>query len=381
MIDVRKATRQDLKRHNRSTLLRAVVYGLADNRAALAQITGLAKPTVSDLISELITEGFLIERGTGEAAENGGKRPRLLEFVPAARQVIGVSIDAHQITGVLADLSGRIVAEHIARLDGTRVIDILIDAINGLIAQLDAPLLCIGVGVPGVVDSERGIVEHCAPLGWRHLPLAEQLSAVLHCPVTVANNTELAALAQFAFRSGEIDRSHNLITILVNSTAEIGVALRGAYYHHGGDIGGLRLTPTSAPLHETLSWAAIQHHAADLRASYPATMLPERDLTIVHLRYAAINDDPLAWCLIDELAEALATVTAWAIMLLHPHHVSLAGEIAELGAPLLDRLRAKTTALLAPETVDAVTFSLADDARLSAVGALAHAIHQKLDIL
>jgi predicted NBD/HSP70 family sugar kinase len=381
MTDVRKATRQDLKRHNRATLLRAIVYGLADNRAALAQITGLAKPTVSDLIGELIAEGFLIERGTGEAAENGGKRPRLLEFVPSARQVIGVSIDAGRVTGVLADLSGRIVAEHRARLDGTPVIDILTDAINGLIAQLDAPLLCIGVGVPGVVDSERGIVEHSAALDWRRVDLADRLAAALGCPVSVGNNTELAALAQFAFRGGERDNAHNLVTILVNSSTEIGVALRGAHYHHGGDIGGLRALPSGRSLAHALTWAAIQQRARELSPSYPATTLLLDDLSPLSVRYAAANGDALAGCLIDELVSALALVTAWTIMLLHPQHVVLAGEIAELGADLVARLRAQLAAHIGTDIVDGVTFSWTEDAHISAIGAAAHAIHRELEVL
>ena len=78
----KKATREQLKRHNRQLLLRAVYYDLADNRAALAQMTGLAKPTVSDLIAELMEEGLLEEGGLGESTDIGGKRPTLIKFVP-----------------------------------------------------------------------------------------------------------------------------------------------------------------------------------------------------------------------------------------------------------------------------------------------------------
>ena len=66
-----KATREQIRQHNRQLLLRAVYTGLADNRAALAVETGLAKPTVSDLIGELIAEGLLVESGRGESS--GGK--------------------------------------------------------------------------------------------------------------------------------------------------------------------------------------------------------------------------------------------------------------------------------------------------------------------
>ena len=106
-----KATHNALKRHNRLLLLRAVSEGEADNRAALAQVTGLAKPTVSDLISELLEEGLLIEIGHGEAGESGGKRPILLRFAPDSRQVIGVSIGSQRVRAVLSNLEGRVIAD------------------------------------------------------------------------------------------------------------------------------------------------------------------------------------------------------------------------------------------------------------------------------
>jgi DNA-binding IclR family transcriptional regulator len=69
---VKKATHEQLKRHNRQLLLRTVYWEGISNRAALAQATGLAKPTVSDLISELIEDGLLVEGGHGESTDSGG---------------------------------------------------------------------------------------------------------------------------------------------------------------------------------------------------------------------------------------------------------------------------------------------------------------------
>jgi DNA-binding IclR family transcriptional regulator len=58
-MNARKATRTQLRRHNRLLILRAIYAGEADNRAALAQATGLAKPTVSELVTELIESGLV----------------------------------------------------------------------------------------------------------------------------------------------------------------------------------------------------------------------------------------------------------------------------------------------------------------------------------
>ncbi|MCA9913872.1 MAG: ROK family transcriptional regulator, partial [Anaerolineae bacterium] len=100
----KKATRAGVKETNRRLILRSVFTGSATSRAAIAQETKLAKPTVSELVGELIDEGLLEEGGRGESTESGGKRPRLLHFRHSARQIIGVSITSVRAHGVLADL-------------------------------------------------------------------------------------------------------------------------------------------------------------------------------------------------------------------------------------------------------------------------------------
>lgn len=377
-----KATHEQLKRHNWQLLLRAVYSGSVNNRAALAQATGLAKPTVSDLISELIAEGFLEEGGTGESTESGGKRPRLLEFRPQARQVIGVSVDAHVIAAVLSNLSGQIMAQHMADVGRQDLLVLIEGVINGLVAQLDAPLLCISVGVPGLVDKARGIVEMSSVLGWRDVPLAEHLSAKYDVPVYIGNNTELAALSQIAFAAASSTQSNHarsLVTVLMNDSVEVGIALDGIAYHGGSDIGCLRLAGTER-LDSLLGWQAV--HARAIELIEPDSHLANSPLNYLYIRHAADHNDKAALKLYDELAGHLAQVFAWVIGLLRPDRVSLVGPIADLGDKLMRLIASKVEYILLPELVSHVRFSLADDAqRLSAHGAVAQALRNELGIL
>ncbi len=381
-----KATREQLRRHNQQMLLRTIYYGLADNRAALAQETGLAKPTVSDLIAELIDEGLLIESGRGESTEGGGKRPTLIKFVPEARQIIGISMEANQGFGVLSNLNGQVLAQHTAdfnTVQGENAVALLKEVINGLLAQLDAPLLCIGVGVSGLVDSETGIVRQSDHFGWADLPLQAILTREYGVPVYVGNTTELTAIAQFAFGIERDDEARNLVTVRVSRSVEVGVAWGDAAYHHGGSIDSLSLRDgdTRRPIETLLSWEAVQQRVLDLRAAFPDSLLPLHDVSYLHVRYAAANGDSAAAQLIDELTELLAQVMAWIIALLRPNHISLAGSIVNLGRPFLDGVAARTEAYLSPKLVGAVTFSLAYSANLSAIGAVAHALQMELDVI
>jgi len=387
-MEVRKATRQDLKRHNRLSLLRAVYYGLADNRAALAVATGLTKPTVSELAAELIAEGFLVEGGIGGSTEMGGKPPRLLNFVSDARQVIGVSVDGLEVRAILVNLKGQSVAEHTAPLDGktgAEAVTILIETINGLVAQLDAPLLAVSVGVPGVVDSEAGIVKRSPLLAWYDLALADTLFAQYDCPAYIANNTELAALGQVARGNADTREDHNRVTLLINGTVEVGVTVQGAVYHRGGDIGAMRYLPhgrtDAIPLADVLGWRAVEYRAQELRRDYPNTRLPATGLTYLHIRHAAGLKDPAAELLLDELAAVLSIAVVWSIALLRPHTIVLAGQVADLGDLLIARLRYHAAERLSIDDIAAVHFTLASGLNLSARGAVVMAVHNELEIL
>lgn len=386
----RKATRTQVRRHNRLLILRAIYAGEANNRAALAGVTGLAKPTVSELVTELIEQGLVEEGGQGESSEAGGKRPTLLRFVPEARQVIGVSVDAHAVHAVLVNLDGAVVAEHEALLDGSLgedAFDVLVSAINGMIAQLDAPLLCIGVGVQGFVDSQAGLVVRSSTLGWRRLPLVERLNVRYQKPAYVANNTELTALAQHTLGELPSGSADTLVTVRVDETVEVGMTLRGGEVHHGGEIGGLLLSGPGPNgeferrrIEDRLKWATIAGRAAALKAERPDSILPENGLTFMHIRYAMAQGDAAASALYDEIAAVLADTMAWTVALLDPDHVVLAGAISDLGTPLLERVEAETRALLSADRLYA-QFSLAEGENLSALGAAAEAIQAELGIL
>lgn len=382
-----KATREQLKRHNRLLLLRAVSAGLADNRAALANETGLAKPTVSDLIAEMIDEGFLVESGRGESTDSGGKRPTLLQFVPDARQVIGVSLAEGRIAGVLCNLAGQVQTQHYADLNdirGSDALTLLDEVINGLRAQLDAPLLCIGIGIPGVVDASRGLVVYSTELDWQQLALCDQLERTHGVPVYAGNSAELTALGQFAFGLNRDERIRNLVTVMVNDSIELGVTLERVAYHHGADISPLRLLlpdDSAGRLHSRLGWAAVARRAGELRRMHPKSLLPADGLTYMHIRYAVLNHDPAAVELANELATVLGQVFGWIIAMLRPDHLTLAGPIAELGEGFLEMVKAYTATLLITELMEPVTFSLAASEHLTAIGAAALALQRELDIL
>lgn len=361
-----KATHEQLKRHNRQLLLRAVVSGLASSRAALAQLTGLAKPTVSDLIAQLLDEGFLIEGEFGEAGETGGKRPRLLEFVPDARQIIGASIGAEGVTAVLANLNGDISAAHRAELRGATgdaALDVLQQALNGLIAQLDAPLLCIGVGVAGIVDTGRGVVVESDTLQWRDRAIVPILEAQFGVPVYAGNITEMATRAQ----ANSSSPSQRLVTLFINGGVEFGMVLDGAH-SFGSDIGAIDASGTGIqPLASLMSLAP-----------YTKPHLPDH----VAVGYYARAGDPDALRIVEEHARGLSHALKWVIGLLRPDRITLVGPVADYGELFLERLRDALSTQVPTGWLDSADISLVNaDYYMSASGAVVLALQKELGML
>ncbi|MEL6151217.1 MAG: ROK family protein [Chloroflexota bacterium] len=377
-----KSTRGQSRAKNRQLILQHVHAGTADNRAALAQATGLTKPTVGDIVSTLIDEGLLVEAGRGKSTESGGKRPRLLEFLPSARQIIGVSIQNDRIVGALADLNGEPYVHHelaLRDVDGADPLHLLETVINGLAAQLTTQLLCIGISTPGVVDSSEGVVRLARRFGWKDLHMAAHFEGIYDVPVYIGNDTELATRARLAMQAD--DDVRNIVTIIIEDRIEVGFAFAGRAYHHSDDLGKLQLdSDDTRRWIDLLGWAALQSLATQGRGQYPQSLLPA-DWDTIDLLYGQHMGDPLCEYLYDELATNLAKVFAWIVGLLRPDEIVLAGAMADLGCALIDRVEAHTLRLLPAGLVDNVSFSVETDATLSLNGALVLALQNELGIL
>lgn len=375
-----KATRKQIKHHNRRLVLRAVYENKADNRAALAQVTGLTKPTVSNIINDLLYYGFVEETGRGESTASGGKRPTLLSFVPNARQVIGLSLSSTEVVGCLSNLNGTFIARHIVTVTEHIPLLLAVDyAINALLAQHDTEILCICIGVPGIVD-EAGVVVSSPALDWYDVSLAASIHRTYHVPVYVGNNTEFATRTQMVY--GGKEDTNNLVTLFVGDTIEIGTAFGKDLYQHGGDISPLALPhlPHEAAF---LRWKNIKVRVQTLVEQYPDSVLAKDNSPLfLDIRRACLLKDEAAMLIRDEIASVLAQVSAWIIALMRPDEIVLAGVMSLMGQSLIDLTRDKLCTILPHSVVNATRLSLAELAQhLELRGAVAHGLHQDLGIV
>lgn len=186
--------------HNRALVLQSLFHGGAMSRADLARETGLTRVTISDLVAELITDGFVAEQGMREAA-GPGKPAMLVDLDRGGHRIVGLDLSGNDsFVGAVLTLDGEIVARHESDVPAARedILSAVVDLARMLMADAHAPVLGVGVGTPGVVD-DAGVVLAAPGLGWEGLDLAGILGDALGVPVLVANDANAAVLAEHTF--------------------------------------------------------------------------------------------------------------------------------------------------------------------------------------
>ena len=193
-----KVLPEHARSHNRSLVLQTLYTSGAQSRADVARETGLTRVTISDLVADLIAEGLVIELGQREDARPG-KPATLIDVDRAAFHIVGVDLSEHQrFLGAVVDLDGGIVSRAEVALDGATgdaAVALVTDLVRRLLASTETPVLGIGVGSPGVVDP-LGVVRSAPNLGWTDVDLQARLHAEFELPVHVANDANVAVLAE-----------------------------------------------------------------------------------------------------------------------------------------------------------------------------------------
>lgn len=352
-----RATHQQTRTFNQQLVLRALHDHSPLSRADLARLTGLTRTSVGDLVGSLIEEGLIEEVGRGRSS--GGKSPILLRVAPDGRHLIGLDLGEEQFSGAVVDLRGEVLRTIHLPLEGRNgeaAVELVFQLVDALRADDRPPLLGIGIGAPGVIDTSTGTVRWSVNLDWADLGLGPLLEERYGVPVVVANDSHAAAVAELTFFRRP--RPNNLIVIKVGRGVGAGIILNGQLFqgdgHGAGEFGHVSsLGSAGAACHcggdgclETMTSMRALVQAA---GSVEPSITDERDLVAAfRAGVAGIRQ------LVLDAARRLGGAIGWLIGVLNVHHVLLVGPVAEFGDDWLDEVRrharSSALALLARDT-------------------------------
>lgn len=233
---MKKATHQQTKQHNRDLVLRTIFANESISRAEVARVTNLTRTTVSDVVNGLLEEGLVQEIGKGESI--GGKTPILLSIVADSRYLIGLNLAQDKFIGAIVNLRGEIkemVEMPVHDEDGKNALELVYRIIDQLIKKRIKPIVGIGVGAPGLVNTREGVVVNAVNLEWQDLPLGQLLEKKYKIPVSILNDSQATAIGEFVY-GGEHANDGNLIVVNVKHGIGSGILVNGRLFQ--GDGGG-----------------------------------------------------------------------------------------------------------------------------------------------
>ncbi|RKS80046.1 glucokinase [Motilibacter peucedani] len=211
-----------------------------------------------------------------------------------------------------------------------------VDQVLSLCRSLAGPrTVAVGLAVPGLVDSDRGVVRYAANLGWRDLPLRDLVADELGLPVTVEQDVRAAGRAEAALDRDGAGGSLLLVvlgtgvgaTVVFDGLPVVGdTSTAGEFGHVVTRPGGLACTCGQRGCLEAYASAASiarRYHAAG----------GDRSATAAEI---ATSVDPLALQVWQEAADALGLALAGATVLLDPAAIVLAGGLSRAGSRLVD---------------------------------------------
>lgn len=169
-------------------------------RAQLSERTGVSKVTVSQVLARLEERGLVMI--AGEQAGGRGPNAALYAVVPSSAYVAGLYVEFDQVSVAVADVTGQRMAHISVDPNGADdPVGLVRDAVARAceIAGIELEnLTSVVIGSPGVLDPRTGAPRIAVNLPTWHEGVPDALREVLHTPVVIENDVNLAAMAERA---------------------------------------------------------------------------------------------------------------------------------------------------------------------------------------
>ena len=298
--------------------------------------------------------------------------------------VVGIDIGGTKLATVVADSTGRILRKVRKPTLSERGPEYAIQSLFEMVretfglANLElSSVSAMGVSCGGPLDTKTGVVYSPPNLpGWDALPLKAQLEAEFQVPVTIENDANASALAEYRFGGG---RGYNAVLYMTMSTGiGGGIVIDGRIYRgandSAGEVGHQILLPDgplcgcgkrgclealcSGPAIARRAQAAIQAQIIEGKTS-AITLLNVagghiEDVKSEHVLTAARAGDALSLQLMNETAYYMGWGIANLVNILNPDIVLLGTIAIAAGDLLLDPIRKTVSAFAMPRPAAAV---------------------------
>jgi predicted NBD/HSP70 family sugar kinase len=326
-------------------------------RAQLSERTGVSKVTVSQMLARLEDRGLVMI--AGEQAGGRGPNAALYSVVRSSAYVAGLYVESDLVSAAVADVTGQRLADISVDPNGADdPVGTVRDAVGRACesAGIDfSALSAVVIGSPGVLDPATGAPRLAVNLPTWQESVLDALREVLHTPVVIENDVNLAAMAERAdgAAAGHDDFAFVWLGTGLGLATVINGQVRRGVGGAAGEIGWMPVHGAPLPAgYEHPSKAGLQALAGGLAVQTLAAEHGFHGATPADAVAAALADRDGA-AFMDELAHRVSIGVAAICAVLDPGLVVLGGTVGHAGgAELAARVAAQVPRLcLARPTV------------------------------
>lgn len=332
-----RVNQQVSARWNRSLTLQLLRKHGPLSRRQLSQMTGLRGSTLTYIVRELLDKRIVRTAGK-RAARRVGQKQILLEVNPELGYTVGFDLRPGVSRMAIRDAGGRTLDVSPLATEGPldRLPKVLRTGLEQRLMQLRdvrGDLLGVGVGLPGMVDAQRGMVLYSRPFEVQNLPLRDLLAVAFEAtPVLcVDHNANYAALAEA--REGAARHFSHFVYFLI------------------GDIAARTYPPRSFKTFGTALFldGRLYHGVHFGAGELDGNLAPQIDAPIGLAELERLGDATAALTpALEAMAQGIGRCVASILNLLDPQAVIIGSNHGVANEAFLDRLRQEVTQFMLP---------------------------------
>lgn len=267
---------------------------------------------------------------------------------------VGIDLGATRMKIGLIDSKGRVYSRREvdtpSRAGRSAIINSIVDN-TGIIIKASGlrkkDIKGVGIGVPGPVDSERGIVHYFPNIkGWKNVPLKSILERRLRMKVSLDNDVNAMTIAEHVFGAGK--NAKNLVCLTLGTGVGGGIIINGKIYRGStmlaGEIGHIPINE-KGPRCNCRGIACLERYIGNRYILERARKIFGRDITLERLSGLAGKGNKKAKAIWQDVGQKLAIALTGVVNLLNPDMIIVGGGVSKAGdlvlSPLKKELKAR----------------------------------------
>jgi predicted NBD/HSP70 family sugar kinase len=184
------------KNANTSLVAQLIWKSPGISRVDIARELNLYRSTVTNIISALIDDEVVYEGEEGSGMSRGGRKPIILRLNEKFGCVVGFDIQPSHYRAVILDITGSLLWQqkgNLPRVDFDGILTFLMDMVLAEVKKLNLPLLAVCAGIPGIVNSDNGIIIYAEPFKLKNYDFHSFFAKHYDVPVFVENDANCTA--------------------------------------------------------------------------------------------------------------------------------------------------------------------------------------------